>query len=120
MRNNEVLRLLDFGAFPMLADQTSMVEAAALVAGLVVYDVVIRRWFLEIEDSMSPRKVGQMVSPHGDAPREASGPVPDVSLNRGAGFAYFFARYFCRSNRSFVRVAGRIVFGCVMIADARA
>jgi hypothetical protein len=55
---------------------------------------------------------------HGDAPREASGPVPDVSLS-GAG-VYFFTRYFCRSNRNFWRVAGRIVFGCVMIADARA
>ena len=56
VRNNEVLRLLDFGAilaligaFFLLAGQTSMVKAAALVAGLVVYDAVIRRCFLEIE-----------------------------------------------------------------------
>ena len=55
-RNNEVLRVLDLGAslvligiFFLLANQVSMVKAAMLVAGLVVYDGIIRRCFLELE-----------------------------------------------------------------------
>lgn len=34
--------------------------------------------------------------------------------------AYFFPEYFFSSNSSFLRVAGRIAFGCVMSAVARA
>ena len=56
LRNNEVLRLLDLaamlaliGAFFMLAAQIRLIKAIGLVAALVVYDVVIRRCFLEIE-----------------------------------------------------------------------
>ena len=56
VRNNEVLRLLDLGAivaligaFFMLAGQTPLLKAGALVAALVLYDLVIRRCFLEIE-----------------------------------------------------------------------
>lgn len=56
VRNNEMLRLLDLGAivaliggFFMLAGQTSMLNAGAFVAALVLYDLVIRRCFLEIE-----------------------------------------------------------------------
>jgi hypothetical protein len=55
-RSNEVLRLLDLGAivaligaFFMLVNQVPLAEAGALVGALVVYDVVIRRCFLEIE-----------------------------------------------------------------------
>lgn len=56
LRNNEVLRLLDLAAmlalicaFFMLAAQIQVIKVIALVAALVVYDVVIRRCFLEIE-----------------------------------------------------------------------
>jgi len=56
VRGNEVLRLLDLaaimaliGAFFMLVDQMPLARAGALVAILVVYDLVIHRCFLEIE-----------------------------------------------------------------------
>ena len=55
-RSNEILRLLDLGAivaligaFFMLVNQETVAKAVALVGVLVVYDVVIRRCFLEIE-----------------------------------------------------------------------
>ena len=35
-------------------------------------------------------------------------------------FVHFFPEYFFKSNRSFLRVAGRIAFGWVMMAVARA
>jgi hypothetical protein len=51
-----MLRLLDLvavmvliGAFFLLANQLSLAEAAAWIAGLLVYDVFARRCFLEIE-----------------------------------------------------------------------
>lgn len=56
LRNNEILRLLDLiamlaliGAFFLLVAQIQVIKATTLVAALVVYDVVIRRCFLEIE-----------------------------------------------------------------------
>jgi hypothetical protein len=55
-RSNEVLRLLDLGAivaligaFFMLVNQVPLAKAGALVGVLVVYDLAIRRCFLEIE-----------------------------------------------------------------------
>ena len=56
MRSNEVLRLLDLGAmvaligaFFMLVNQVMLVKAVATIGGLVLYDLFIRRCFLEIE-----------------------------------------------------------------------
>lgn len=56
VRNNEVLRLLDLGAvlaligaFFMLVNQVSMIKAAAVVGVMLLYDLGIRRFFLEIE-----------------------------------------------------------------------
>jgi hypothetical protein len=56
VRSNEVLRLLDLGAvvaligaFFLLANQWPLVKAAAWIVGLVVYDLLARRFFLEIE-----------------------------------------------------------------------
>jgi hypothetical protein len=51
-----MLRLLDLGAvlaligaFFMLANQVPILKAAAVVAGLLLYDLGVRRCFLEIE-----------------------------------------------------------------------
>ena len=56
VRSNEVLRLLDLGAvmaligaFFLLANQLSLAAAGAWIAGLLVYDLLARRCFLEIE-----------------------------------------------------------------------
>jgi hypothetical protein len=56
VRSNEVLRLLDLGAvvaligaFFLLANELSLASAAMWIAGLLVYDVVARRCFLELE-----------------------------------------------------------------------
>jgi len=55
-RSNEVLRVLDLGAivaligaFFMLINQVPLATAGGLVAALVVYDLIVRRCFLEIE-----------------------------------------------------------------------
>ena len=56
VRNNEVLRFLDLSAmlaliaiFFLLANQVSIIKAAALVAALLIYDGIVRRCFLELE-----------------------------------------------------------------------
>ena len=56
LRNNEMLRLLDLaamlaliGAFFMLAAQIKLIKAIVVATGLIVYDMVIRWCFLEIE-----------------------------------------------------------------------
>lgn len=55
-RGNEVLRLLDLtatvaliGAFFIMANQMPLAKAGTLAAALVLYDMVIRRCFLEVE-----------------------------------------------------------------------
>jgi hypothetical protein len=56
VRNNEVLRFLDLSAmlaliaiFFLLANQVSILKAAASVVALLIYDGIVRRGFLELE-----------------------------------------------------------------------